>query len=859
MRPRPTNTPLDDLLREAAWIRALARRLALPGGADADDLVQEACLAALQRPPANGKDGGDNVRGWFARVLHNVVRQSDRRDRRRRRREEVRHREDPGSAPPTADLVERAATQRAVVDAVLALDEPYRAAILLRFFEGLPPRAIAQRLGVPVGTVRTHLARGLERLRRRLDDERGSRAVWLAACVPLGRLPFAAVLLATFTMKLKLLTVSALALAAVAITATSVEWQAAPATPGAARESAAAVTAGAPDERAPASESAARDRVAVAPPAAAAAPPADVTTGRLANGRVVDPEGAPLAGVEVALVGTTGEIASSAPHATSDAAAAFELTLRDGEQGQIVATAPGYRTVMAASVSANAVPQLALVVAAPAVELAGTVRTVDGRALPEARVQVVWPEDLRTRLSDISDAATTATVETAVDDGGMFALSAARVRGATLLTTAAGYLPDRRTLPVFDDRALAIVLAPPVAKPGAVQGQVVTGRGVPVAGARVVLGKQSAISGDDGTFLIADGSAGTTLAAAHAGHRRGVLEKPDAGWPAYVVLPLGGEPLAIGGRVVDAEGRGIGDAKVWLLDATLHGGGRDPAVSEGIATARVDMGELIARFRRGEIRDPENTIRRTPTTMWPFVFTDEDGHFELPGLEDRSYDLRAMALDTLLMVDLPGVPAGTKDATITLPQDGLFARVAGTVVGGDGEPVAGATIALQCDTVRVGGANMHGRGATTTLTDERGAFALENVPKTCVYLRVDGEAILPIEYGRGVEGGLLEVCGGDAEHLRLVVARRLHVQVELGDPALANGLCVLDSAGEPLPINVFVGNGRRTTDRLDLIGGKSSAFVVPDTAATLVLLQGEREVRREPLVLTAGEVNKLTY
>ena len=45
--------------------------------------------------------------------------------------------------------------QRNVVEAVLALDEPYRGVIVHRYFDGLSIKAIARRLGVPVETVRT--------------------------------------------------------------------------------------------------------------------------------------------------------------------------------------------------------------------------------------------------------------------------------------------------------------------------------------------------------------------------------------------------------------------------------------------------------------------------------------------------------------------------------------------------------------------------------------------------------------------------------------------------------------------------------------------------------------------------------
>jgi len=55
-------------------------------------------------------------------------------------------------------------------DAMNELAEPDRRAILLRFYEGLPPRAIASELGVPVTTVKSWIQRGLEKLRESLRE-----------------------------------------------------------------------------------------------------------------------------------------------------------------------------------------------------------------------------------------------------------------------------------------------------------------------------------------------------------------------------------------------------------------------------------------------------------------------------------------------------------------------------------------------------------------------------------------------------------------------------------------------------------------------------------------------------------------
>ncbi len=845
---------LQEILTEARWVRELARQLAAPG-LDADDLVQDACLVAMQRPP----ERHENLRGWLAKVLQNLVRQRQRQDIRRKNREDAAQTDaDPGrSAPSTADLVERAATQRAVVDAVLTLDEPYRSTVLLRFFEDLPPREIARQKGIPVGTVHTHLTRGLERLRLRLDKTRGSRQAWMAALLPLIPMPATASAVGALAMKTKFIAATAIAVTAIAVTATTIDWTDAPVAAPETGSNAQVASADVDRPTVPPTTDGAPVREAATPTTPPAEPVANVTPAppeRRATGRTVDPEGNPLPNLDVVLAPRIGGPADDAPRTTSDAAAAFEIPL-GGSYGRIVAADAGWTTVMAAAVRNTGVPKLALVVAAPTLALAGHVRGADGAVLAGANVQIAWPEDLRSRLSDNSDAATTEAVFMTTGDDGAFALAAARVRGAMLVTTKDGYVPDRRELPALDSPGLDIVLQKPVARDGAVQGQVVDARNMPVAGATVALGSASIVTDEAGMFVIDDDGESPRLAVAHPGHRRGIAERPEHGWPGFVVLPLGAQPLAIRGRVVDADGRGVADIKVWITDGTLHGG----SVSEGIASDCVSVDEIIARFRRGEITNPRQTVSRTPTTMWPFVFTDSNGEFELGGLEDRAYALRAMAMDTLLMVDVQGIPAGSTGNVITMPADAVFATLGGTIVGADGQPVEGATVRLQCDTVSVGRTNMHGGTEQVATTDAEGRFRLTDVPKTRVYLRIDGEPILPREFGRGAAGGLLELSQGDERNVRITVRRRLHVQVTLQDTALATSLAVLDAEDEPLPINVFTGNGRRTTDTLAFEDGRSPVFVVPDTAARLVLLRGEEVVRRETLTLSAGDVNQLTY
>ena len=74
------------------------------------------------------------------------------------------------SADPTRVVV--AAEHRSEIrDAVAALPDPNRETVALRFFGELSLAEIAETTGRPLNTVKTHLRRGLERLRPTLAPE----------------------------------------------------------------------------------------------------------------------------------------------------------------------------------------------------------------------------------------------------------------------------------------------------------------------------------------------------------------------------------------------------------------------------------------------------------------------------------------------------------------------------------------------------------------------------------------------------------------------------------------------------------------------------------------------------------------
>ncbi|HZN41953.1 MAG TPA: sigma-70 family RNA polymerase sigma factor [Planctomycetota bacterium] len=167
-----TPTP-ELLLRDAAWLRGLARRLAAPVD-QADDLVQEVSLAALQ---SGARPIG---RPWLAAVAVNLSRLFHRRSLRERQR--LLRLAIPAASPSAAELVEQAELQQRAVTAVLELPALQRDVVLMRFLQGLSLEDTAQRLQLPLETVRTRQRRALAALRERLlpaDERHGMAGLWL--------------------------------------------------------------------------------------------------------------------------------------------------------------------------------------------------------------------------------------------------------------------------------------------------------------------------------------------------------------------------------------------------------------------------------------------------------------------------------------------------------------------------------------------------------------------------------------------------------------------------------------------------------------------------------------------------------
>ena len=146
-------------LVESLWTRlvTLARGV-LGTDADAEDVVQEALVHAwtrlwtLRRP--------ETFEAWLRRI---VTRRSITRARRRKPTAEPS--ETGADDPPVGDRVD-------AVQLLATLAPKQRAALYLTWIEGCTDREAGRLLGMSPATVRVHRFRGLQRLRRRVEEKR---------------------------------------------------------------------------------------------------------------------------------------------------------------------------------------------------------------------------------------------------------------------------------------------------------------------------------------------------------------------------------------------------------------------------------------------------------------------------------------------------------------------------------------------------------------------------------------------------------------------------------------------------------------------------------------------------------------
>ena len=139
---------------------------------DAWDLVQETFLKAFR---AWDRFDGTFPRAWLYRILLNTYingyRTTARRPKQESKEEWEIYQRTRGnfSSPASDEFVEREFSP-ALVDALAALPEVFRDAVLLYDVEGYSYLEIAEALEIPLGTVTSRLHRGRTQLRKNLTE-----------------------------------------------------------------------------------------------------------------------------------------------------------------------------------------------------------------------------------------------------------------------------------------------------------------------------------------------------------------------------------------------------------------------------------------------------------------------------------------------------------------------------------------------------------------------------------------------------------------------------------------------------------------------------------------------------------------
>jgi RNA polymerase sigma-70 factor (ECF subfamily) len=154
--------------RYAAHANALALRV-LRQPFLAEDAVQDA-FVSIWRNAAAFDPGRGSVRAWLMGMVHNRAVDLVRREGSQRRRAELTVPED--AVPDPADHVVQdlgLAEERVKVRQALdGLPEDQRRVLELMYFDGLSQSRVAQRLSIPLGTVKSRALLGMRRLREGL-------------------------------------------------------------------------------------------------------------------------------------------------------------------------------------------------------------------------------------------------------------------------------------------------------------------------------------------------------------------------------------------------------------------------------------------------------------------------------------------------------------------------------------------------------------------------------------------------------------------------------------------------------------------------------------------------------------------
>lgn len=850
---------MQDLLEHQAWVKALALRLVRDPHL-AEDLAQETCVVALERPSGSVR----TMRAWLATVLRNLVRERARVDGSRQWREESSAREE--ATASTLDMYAKVSAHQRVVETVNELPEHYREVLLLRYFEGLTPTAIATRISLPLSTVKTRLARGLAQMRERLDRASGGDGEsWMQALAPLTASSVATLAPSALWTALGLRVLAALL---VVLGGSWALWGAlsqkelpaeGPATSPLELELAevAPVAPANDDEESSQNEREAQPVAREEVDLVATAAPTDYPL----RGRVQDMQGRGLAGIVLSF--------EARRPAGKEAPTWIAVSSTDGEftfeavrgAGRIRALGEQVVTLFAAEIASDYSESEALVILAPAAPLAGRVVDEAGIGIPGAEVAVIPPKELLGTRDESRQGSALDLRFVESDETGAFDLGPAiDVPGARLQVQAEGYEPLDQERSSLSGSDLRLLLRSRTATSGDWIGRVETPEGAPLANARLSLGGLTTRSDQAGEFRFdskADYLAGLEPAQLHGFH-------PDYGpatmaWTAQQpVLRLAPKALSIRGRVVDDGGRAVVGLDVYLADPTLFSYSSD---NSGRLRRSGALGnDLLSRELRYELLEDLAAGHGGRGLRWTRQSTDEEGRFEVEGLVDRDYRLVLLRRGSADRRETRRIAAGSEGVELVFGDPPERVRVAGRLVDSSGRPVAGARVRSVCSAYPV---HYQGLSLVTSTTfgfkaesGDDGRFDLGRMTLDSVYLEVGGNGVVPQIVG-GLEEPLEDREARELGRLEIVVRRRLRLRLELLDPGEADRIVLHDADGEPVPLMLESPGRLRILDEAKLVDGQSDLMMVPDSVREVALWLEDQEVRRVPVTFVSKGVTVL--
>jgi len=159
--------------RHQAAVRGFLRAVCYDRSA-IDDLAQETFLRAIKY--AGRFDARYSMRGWLLTIARRLSINHSQKQKRRRPAagiEPDQLQTDATNSPSSSleSQEQQTITRDAVHAAMARLSEPQRVAIAMHYQQGMPLDQIAEALEMPVGTVKSHLYRGRQRMKEILEPQ----------------------------------------------------------------------------------------------------------------------------------------------------------------------------------------------------------------------------------------------------------------------------------------------------------------------------------------------------------------------------------------------------------------------------------------------------------------------------------------------------------------------------------------------------------------------------------------------------------------------------------------------------------------------------------------------------------------